>query len=117
MRIKIRMLIRLFISVIRLILMGNTNINKSIGELYIMNKVMILAILVAYKTFNDKSLTIVVNEGDGEYVANNTVIDSIDGDNISFSSWTYSGVYGKTINITDIVGIQFADKAALVGMK
>lgn len=68
---------------------------------------MILAILVAYKTFNDKSLTIVVNEGEGEYVANNTVVDSIDSDNISFSSWTNSGVYCKTININDIVGIQF----------
>ena len=82
-----------------------------------MNKLMILAILAGYKAFNDKSLTIVVNEGEGEYVANNTVIDSIDGDNISFSSWTYSGVYSKTININDVVGIQFANKAALVGMK
>ena len=82
-----------------------------------MNTLMILAILAGYKAFNDKSLTIVVNEGEGEYVANNTVIDSIDGDNISFSSWTYSGVYSKTININDVVGIQFANKAALVGMK
>ena len=72
-----------------------------------MNKVMILAILVAYKAFNDKSLSIVVNEGEGEYVANNAIIDSIDGDNISVSSWTNSGVYGKTINVNDIVGIQF----------
>ena len=72
-----------------------------------MNKVMILAILVAYKAFNDKSLTVVVNEGEGEYVPNNAIIDSIDGDNISISSWTISGVYGKTINVNDIVGIQF----------
>lgn len=72
-----------------------------------MNKVMILAILVAYKAFNDKSLSIIVNEGEGEYVANKIVIDSIDDDNISFSSWTHSGVYGKTVNINDIVGIQF----------
>ena len=78
---------------------------------------MILAILVAYKAFNDKSLTIVVNEGEGEYVAKDAVIDSIDGDNISFSSWTHSGVYGKTININDIVSIRFVYKAALVGMK
>ena len=68
---------------------------------------MILAILVAYKAFNNKSLTIVVNEGEGEYVANDVIIDSIDDDNISVSSWTNSGVYGKTININDIVGIQF----------
>ena len=72
-----------------------------------MNKVMILAILVAYKAFNDKSLTIVINEGEGEYVANNVVIDSIDDDNISLLSYINSGVYGKTININDIVGIQF----------
>lgn len=72
-----------------------------------MNKVMILAILVAYKAFNDKSLSIIVNEGEGEYVANKIVIDSIDDDNISFSSWTHSGVYGKTVNINDIVGIRF----------
>ena len=72
-----------------------------------MNKVMILAILIAYKAFNDKSLTIVVNEGEGEYVASYVVIDSIDGDNISVSSWTNSGVYCKTVNVNDIVGIQF----------
>ena len=72
-----------------------------------MDKVMILAILVAYKAFNDKSLTVVVNEGEGEYVADNAIIDSIDGDNISVSSYTNSGVYGKTININYIVGIQF----------
>ena len=72
-----------------------------------MNKVMILAILVAYKAFNDKSLTVVVNEGEGEYVANNVVIDSIDDDNISIPSWTNSGVYGKTVNVNNIVGIQF----------
>ena len=68
---------------------------------------MILAILVAYKAFNDRSLTVVINEGEGEYVANDVTIDSVDGDNISVSFWTNSGVYGKTININDIVGIQF----------
>ena len=72
-----------------------------------MDKTMILAILVAYKAFNDKSLSIVVNEGEGEYVANNVIIDSIDDDNISVSSWTNNGVYYKTINVNDIVGIQF----------
>ena len=78
---------------------------------------MVLAILVAYKDFNDKSLSIVVNEGEFEYIANNVVVDSIDDDNISFSSWTNSGVYGKTINVNDIIGIQFTDKRAVVGMK
>lgn len=73
----------------------------------IMNKVMILAILVAYKAFNDKSLTVVVNEGEGEYVANDVIIDSIDDDNISVSAWSNIGIYSATINIDDIVGIQF----------
>lgn len=82
-----------------------------------MNKLMILAILVAYKAYNDKSLTITINEGEGEYRANNVVIDSIDNDNISISSWTHSGVYGKTINIDDIISIQFIDKRTIVGMK
>lgn len=69
---------------------------------------MILAILIAYKAFNDKSLSIRVNEGDGEYVTNDTIIDGINGNNISILSWTNTGVYGKiTININDIVGIQF----------
>lgn len=72
-----------------------------------MDKLMILAILVAYKAFNDKSLTIVVNEGENEYVVTDVIIDNIDDDNISFSSWTYSGVCGKTINVNDIVDIQF----------
>ena len=93
-----------------------------------MNKLMILAILVAYKAFNNKSLTIVVKECEGEYVVNNVVIDSIGGDNISFLSWTNTGVYCKTVNangdvycktiyIDDIIGIQFTDKRAVVGMK
>lgn len=72
-----------------------------------MDKTMILAILVAYKAFNDKSLTIRVNKGEGEYVVNKAIIDNIDGNNISVLSWTYSGVYGKTIDFDDIIGIQF----------
>ena len=72
-----------------------------------MNKVMILAILVAYKAFNDKSLSIIVNEGESKYVANDAIIDSIDGDNINVSAWSNIGIYSATININDIVGIQF----------
>lgn len=68
---------------------------------------MILAILIAYKAVNDKSLSIRVNEGESEYVANNVIIDGMDGNNISFSSWDCRGVYGRTINVNDIVGIQF----------
>ena len=68
-----------------------------------MNKEMILAILVAYKAFNDKSLTIRTNE----YVVDAANIDSIDGDNINVSAWSNIGIYCATINIDDIVGIQF----------
>ena len=67
---------------------------------------MILAILVAYKAFNDKSLTIATDE----VVVNNVVIDSIDNDNdtISVLSYANDNNYGRiTININDIVGIQF----------
>ena len=85
-----------------------------------MNKLMILAILIAYKAFNNKSLTIVVNEDNYEYVVNDVVIDSIDsidGGTISVFTSANDDVYCKTINIDDIIGIQFTDKAAIVGMK
>ena len=64
---------------------------------------MILAILVAYKAFNDKSLTIRTNE----YVVDEADIDSIDGDNINVSACGNIGIYSATIDINDIVGIQF----------
>ena len=69
-----------------------------------MNKEMILAILVAYKAFNDRSLTVVTDD----YVVNFAVIDAIDNDTVSLLSYTNNDNYGKiTININDIVGIQF----------
>ena len=85
-----------------------------------MNKLMILAILVAYTAFHNKSLTIVVDEDNHEYVVNDVVIDSIDsidGGIISVFTNDNGDVYCKTINIDDIIGIQFTDKAAIVGMK
>lgn len=70
----------------------------------IMNKVMILAILVAYKAFNDKSLTVVTDE----YVVNFAVIDTINNDIVSFLAYTNDDNYSRiTINIDDITGIQF----------
>lgn len=75
-----------------------------------MNKVMILAILVAYKAFNDKSLTVVVNENNHEYAVNNVIIDgidSIDCDTISIFSNVNGNIYCKTIYVDNIVGIQF----------
>ena len=69
-----------------------------------MNKVMILAILVAYKAFNDKSLTVVTDE----YVVNFAIIDAIDNDTVSLLSYANYDNYGRiTINIDDIIGIQF----------
>ena len=81
---------------------------------------MVLAILIAYKAFNNKSLTIVVNEDNHEYVVNDVVIDSIDsidGGAISVFTSSNGDIYCKTIYIDDIIGIQFTDKAAIVGMK
>ena len=69
-----------------------------------MDKVMILAILVAYKAFNDRSLTVVTDE----YVVNFAVIDAIDNDTVSLLSYANDDNYSRiTININDIVGIQF----------
>lgn len=75
-----------------------------------MNKTMILAILIDYKAFNDKSLTIVVNEDNHEYVVNNAIIDDIDTidcDTISVFTNNNGTIYCKTIYVDNIVGIQF----------
>lgn len=68
-----------------------------------MNKVMILAILVAYKAFNNKSLTIATDE----HVYNDATISSIDDMFVTISSRYDDGTYTNTINIADITGIQF----------
>ena len=68
-----------------------------------MDKVMILAILVAYKAFNDKSLTVVTDE----YVVNFAVIDSIDNDTVSLLSYANDDNYGKiTINVDTFVDLK-----------
>lgn len=66
---------------------------------------MILAILVAYKAFNDKSLTIVTNE----HVFNDATISSIEDMFVTVSSKCDSDddIYTYTIRIDSIVGIQF----------
>lgn len=66
---------------------------------------MILAILVAYKAFNDKSLTIATNE----HVFSNAIVSSIEDMFVTVSSQCDSdnGIYTYTINIDNIVGIQF----------
>lgn len=70
-----------------------------------MNKVMILAILVAYKTFNDKSLTIATDE----HVFSNAIVNSIDDMFVTVSSKCDDDVdtYTYSININNITGIQF----------
>ena len=80
-----------------------------------MNKVMILAILVAYKAFNNKSLTIATNE----HVYNDAIVSSIDDMFVTVLSVCDDDkdTYTYTININSIVGIQFADERAVVGMK
>lgn len=65
---------------------------------------MILAILIDYKVFNDKSLTVVTDE----YVVNFAVIDAINNDTVSLLSYANDDNYGRiTIDIDDITGIQF----------
>nr|DAU27449.1 MAG TPA: hypothetical protein [Crassvirales sp.] len=71
----------------------------------IMNKVMILAILVAYKAFNDKSLTIATNE----HVYSNVIVNYINDICVIVSSQCDSDddTYTYSININNIIGIQF----------
>lgn len=66
---------------------------------------MILAILVAYKSFNDKSLTVKTDE----HVYNDAIVNSIDDMFVTVSSQCDSDddTYTYTININSIVGIQF----------
>lgn len=70
-----------------------------------MNKVMILAILIAYKAFNNKSLTIVTDE----HVYNDVTIGDIGDMFVTVSSQcdTDDDTYTYTIRIDSIVGIQF----------
>lgn len=70
-----------------------------------MNNVMILAILIAYKAFNNKSLTIATDE----HVYSDVTVSSIDDMFVTVSSQCDADVdtYTYSININDITGIQF----------
>lgn len=70
-----------------------------------MNKLMILAILVAYKAFNNQSLTITTDE----HVYSNAIVSSIDDMFVTVSSKCDSDddTYTYSININNIVDIQF----------
>ena len=61
-----------------------------------MNKVMILAILVAYKAFNDKSLTITTNE----HVYIDAIVNSIDDMFVTVSSKCDSDNDSYTYTVT-----------------
>lgn len=66
---------------------------------------MILAILIAYKAFNDKSLTIATDE----HVYSDAIVSSIDDMLVTISSQCDAddNIYTYSININSIVGIQF----------
>lgn len=65
-----------------------------------MNKAMILAILIAYKAFNDKSLTVATDK----HVYNDAIVNSIDDMFVTVSSRCDSDddTYTYTININSI---------------
>lgn len=65
-----------------------------------MDKTMILAILIAYKAFNDKSLTIATNE----HVYNDAIVNSIDDMFVTVSSRCDAddNTYTYAININSI---------------
>ena len=65
-----------------------------------MDKTMILAILIAYKAFNDKSLTIATNE----HVYNDAIVNSIDDMFVTVSSRCDASdeTYTYTVNINSI---------------
>lgn len=70
-----------------------------------MNKLMILAILIAYKAFNNQSLTIATDE----HVYSNAIVNSIDDMFVTVSSKCDADddTYTYSININNIVDIQF----------
>ena len=75
-----------------------------------MNKLMILAILVDYKIFNDGCLSIVTYE----HTYNDCRISELDL-NLVYIRDKDNNL--ARIELDDIISIQFTDKAAIVGMK
>lgn len=74
-----------------------------------MNKLMILAILVAYKAFNDKSLKLTVKEGNVIYVIPSITIDDIcaDGSIDIIIVDENNNARLRTIYVDDIVNVEF----------
>ena len=74
-----------------------------------MNKVLVISILMAYQVVNDSSLTIVTDKN----VFNDCYVLNLAIDHVCIDS----NKGQISIELDDIVGIQFADKRAIVGMK
>ena len=74
-----------------------------------MNKILVISVLMSYQVVNDNSLTIVTDEN----VFNNCYVLNLAIDHVCIDSNE-----GQTsIELDDIISIQFTDKRALVGMK
>ena len=75
-----------------------------------MNKILVISVLMTYQVVNDSSLTIVTYE----HTYNDCRINELDL-NLVYIRDKDNNL--ARIELDKIVGIQFADKAALVGMK
>ena len=74
-----------------------------------MNKILVISILMAYQVVNDNSLTIVTDDN----VYNDCYVLNIDITHVHIDSNR-----GQiSIELDNIIGIQFIDKRAVVGMK
>ena len=74
-----------------------------------MNKMLIISILMVYQVVNDSSLSIVTDET----VFNNCYVLNLAIDHVCIDS----NKGQISIELDDIVGIQFIDMMAMVGMK
>ena len=74
-----------------------------------MNKILVISVLMTYKVVNDSSLTIVTDEN----VFNDCYVLNLAIDHVCIDS----NKGQISIELDDIIGIQFMDKRAVVGMK
>ena len=74
-----------------------------------MNKTLVISVLMAYQVVNDSSLTIVTDEN----VFNDCYVLNLAIDYVCIDS----NKGQISIELDDIIGIQFQDEATLVGMK
>ena len=74
-----------------------------------MNKILVISVLMTYQVVNDSSLTIVTDEN----VFNDCYVLNLAIDHVCIER----NKGQISIELDDIIGIQFTDKAAVVGMK